>query len=98
MECPILFLWGYSFDRGASGDGGSGACRDGVLACFALDGPDNVCIDRGNAGLDFAIAKTLAAVGIGMMGGFATATLMARGAFSSPLREDVVAAAAAVHR
>jgi len=40
-------------------------------------------------GLDFAVAKTMAALGIGMMGGFATSALMARGAFVMPLREDV---------
>ena len=38
-------------------------------------------LTAGTLSFDFAIAKTLAAVGIGMMGGFATATLMARGAF-----------------
>ena len=58
------------------------------LASPLMD-PTMFALTAGTLSLDFAIAKTLAAVGIGMMGGFATATLMARGAFSSPLREDV---------
>ena len=58
------------------------------LASPLMD-PTMFVLTAGTLSLDFAIAKTLAAVGIGMMGGFATATLMARGAFSSPLREDV---------
>ena len=49
------------------------------LASPLMD-PTMFVLTAGTLSLDFAIAKTLAAVGIGMMGGFATATLMARSA------------------
>lgn len=40
-------------------------------------------------GLHFAVAKTLAAIGIGLLGGFGTYALTALGHFASPLREKV---------
>ncbi|MBI3113732.1 MAG: permease [Rhodospirillales bacterium] len=40
-------------------------------------------------GLGFAVAKTVAAIGIGMAGGFATLALMNGGAFADPLRPGV---------
>lgn len=58
------------------------------LASPLMD-PTMFFLTTGTLGLDFAIAKTIAAVGIGMIGGFATASLIARGAFSMPLREGV---------
>jgi uncharacterized membrane protein YraQ (UPF0718 family) len=58
------------------------------LASPLMD-PAMFVLTMGTLGLNFAIAKTIAAVGIGMMGGFSTAALMARGGFANPLREDV---------
>ena len=58
------------------------------LASPLMD-PTMFFLTMGTLGLDFAVAKTMAALGIGMMGGFATSALMARGAFVMPLREDV---------
>ena len=58
------------------------------LASPLMD-PSMFVLTAGTLSIDFAIAKTFAAVGIGMMGGYATATLMARGAFANPLREDI---------
>ncbi len=58
------------------------------LASPLMD-PTMFVLTMGTLSLDFAIAKTMAAVGFGMMGGFSTAALMARGAFANPLRDDV---------
>ena len=58
------------------------------LASPLMD-PSMFVLTAGTLGLDFAIAKTIAAVGIGMMGGFATAAVQARGVFAYPLREGV---------
>ena len=57
------------------------------LASPLMD-PTMFVLTVGTLGLDFAVAKTMAAIGIGMIGGFTTAALMARGAFASSLRED----------
>ncbi len=40
-------------------------------------------------GLPFAIGKTIAAIGVGLIGGFGTLGLMRTGAFAEPLREGV---------
>ena len=40
-------------------------------------------------GLDFAFALTVAAVGMGLIGGFATRLVMEYGAFSDPLRDGI---------
>ncbi|MFL2542888.1 MAG: permease [Candidatus Latescibacterota bacterium] len=58
------------------------------LASPLMD-PAMFVLTVGTLGVDFAVAKTMAAIGIGMIGGFTTAALMARGAFASPLREGV---------
>ena len=58
------------------------------LASPLMD-PTMFFLTMGTLGLDFAIAKTVAAVGVGMMGGFATSALMASGTFAMPLREGV---------
>ncbi len=58
------------------------------LASPLMD-PSMFVLTTGTLGLEFAVAKTLAAVGIGLMGGFTTAALMARGAFADPLREGI---------
>ena len=58
------------------------------LASPLMD-PTMFFLTMGTLGLDFAVAKTMAAVGIGMMGGFTTSALMARGAFAMPLRDGV---------
>jgi uncharacterized membrane protein YraQ (UPF0718 family) len=43
-------------------------------------------------GLPFTIGKTLAAIGLGLIGGFATLTIQNHGGFANPLREDGPAA------
>jgi uncharacterized protein len=51
--------------------------------------PSMFALTTGTLGLDFAIAKTIAAVGIGLVGGFATLALMNGGAFAEPLKPGV---------
>jgi len=58
------------------------------LASPLMD-PAKFMLATGTLGFDFAVALTMAAVGLGLMGGFATRTVMARGAFALPLREGV---------
>jgi len=48
--------------------------------------PPTLLITAGALGWPFAIAKAVAAVGLGLMGGFAIKAMMARGAFAEPLR------------
>ena len=55
------------------------------LASPLMD-PPAFAITAGALGWEYAIAKTLAAVAIGLMGGFGMKLLMARGAFVDPLR------------
>lgn len=58
------------------------------LASPIMD-PSMFIITTGALGTDFAVAKTLAAVAIGLFGGFATVGLQRLGAFADPLREGV---------
>lgn len=55
--------------------------------------PSMFVLTVGTLGLQFAIAKTIATVGIGLLGGFGTLALMTSGwssaAFASPLRQGV---------
>ena len=55
------------------------------LASPLMD-PPAFAITAGALGWEYAIAKTIAAVTTGLMGGFAMNLLMARGAFADPLR------------
>lgn len=55
------------------------------LASPLID-PPTLLITAAALGWPFAIAKAVAAVGLGLFGGFAVQTLMKRGAFSAPLR------------
>lgn len=48
--------------------------------------PPTLLITAGALGWPFAIAKGVAAVALGLMGGFAIKAMMARGAFADPLR------------
>jgi uncharacterized membrane protein YraQ (UPF0718 family) len=48
--------------------------------------PPTLLITAAALGWPFAIGKTIAAVGLGLMGGFAVKIMMARGAFVDPLR------------
>lgn len=48
--------------------------------------PPTLLITAGALGWPFAIAKAVAAVALGLMGGFAIKAMMARGAFADPLR------------
>lgn len=56
------------------------------LASPLMD-PAMFAITAGTLGLDFAVAKTVAAVGLGIFGGFGTIALSAFSVFSAPLRE-----------
>ena len=58
------------------------------LASPVID-PSMFALTVGVLGLEFAIAKTMAAIGLGIAGGFITLALTQAGAFASPLREGV---------
>ena len=58
------------------------------LASPLMD-PSMFVLTAGTLGLDFAIAKTVAAAGIGLLGGFGTYALQTAGAFAEPLRPGV---------
>lgn len=58
------------------------------LASPLMD-PSMFVLTVGTLGTEFAIAKTLAAIGVGLVGGFATWALMARGAFANAVRPEV---------
>ncbi len=51
--------------------------------------PSMFALTVGTLGLTFAVAKTVAAVGVGMLGGFATLALSGNGLFADPLRPGV---------
>lgn len=55
------------------------------LASPLMD-PPAFAITTGALGLEFAVGKTMAAVGIGLLGGFAMKALMTKGIFADPLR------------
>lgn len=50
--------------------------------------PAKFFLATGTLGLDFALALAVAAVGIGIYGGFMTRLVMAKGAFANPLRPE----------
>jgi uncharacterized membrane protein YraQ (UPF0718 family) len=58
------------------------------LASPVMD-PSMFVLTTGVLGSEFAVAKTLAAVGLGLFGGFATLALMRAGNLADPLREGV---------
>ena len=58
------------------------------LASPVMD-PSMFVLTVGVLGTEFAVAKTLAAVGLGLFGGYATLALMRAGALSEPLREGI---------
>lgn len=58
------------------------------LASPVMD-PSMFVLTAGVLGTDFAIGKTLAAIGLGLFGGFATFGLARAGALADPLREGV---------
>ncbi|NKC15200.1 MAG: permease [Gammaproteobacteria bacterium] len=67
-----------------------GAPLSAVMAFWLsspLIDPPTVVITAGALGWDFAIGKTIAAVGLGLMGGFVIALLLRTGVFSDPLRQ-----------
>lgn len=49
--------------------------------------PAMLAVTAGTLGLDFAVAKSLAALLLGLLGGFATQALQGVGAFAAPLRD-----------
>jgi uncharacterized protein len=58
------------------------------LASPVMD-PEMFILTAAGLGVELAIAKTLAAVGIGLLGGFATWAVQRRGGFAAPLRAGV---------
>ena len=58
------------------------------LASPVID-PSMFALTVGVLGLEFAIAKTLAAIGLGVFGGYVTLALTRSGALPSPLRDGV---------
>jgi len=58
------------------------------LASPLMD-PQMFLLTMGTLGLPFAVGKTAAALGIGLLGGFATLMLQRAGGFAMPLREGV---------
>jgi uncharacterized membrane protein YraQ (UPF0718 family) len=69
-----------------------GAPLSAVMAFWLsspLIDPPTVLITAGALGWEFAIGKTLAAVVLGLMGGFGVRLLSKRGVFENPLRDRV---------
>ncbi|MCV6587207.1 MAG: permease [Marinibacterium sp.] len=67
-----------------------GAPLSAVMAFWLsspLIDPPTLLITAGALGWPFAVAKAVAAVGLGLFGGFAVRALMHGGAFSAPLRQ-----------
>lgn len=58
------------------------------LASPLMD-PAQFVLTTGVLGLEFAMAKTAAAIGVGLLGGLGTAALVSVGAITTPLREGV---------
>ena len=58
------------------------------LASPLMD-PSKFVLAAGMLGLDFAVTLTMAAVGLGLIGGFATRLVIAYGGFADPLREGI---------
>jgi uncharacterized membrane protein YraQ (UPF0718 family) len=58
------------------------------LASPVID-PSMFALTAGVLGLEFAVAKTIAAIGLGVAGGYITLALTRSGAFADPLREGV---------
>jgi uncharacterized membrane protein YraQ (UPF0718 family) len=58
------------------------------LASPIMD-PSMFVLTAGTLGMTFALFKTAAAIGIGLLGGFGTSALMSAGWFAEPLREGV---------
>ena len=58
------------------------------LASPVID-PSMFALTVGVLGLEFAVAKTIAAIGLGLFGGYVTLLLTRSGAFSEPLREGI---------
>jgi uncharacterized protein len=58
------------------------------LASPLMD-PAQFILTAGVLGTPFAIAKTIAAIGVGLLGGFGTAALVSFDAFARPLRDGV---------
>ncbi len=57
------------------------------LASPIMD-PEMFVLTAGGLGIEFAVAKTLAAAALGLFGGFASQALMRIGAFEAPLRGE----------
>jgi hypothetical protein len=58
------------------------------LASPIMD-PSMFVLTAGTLGIDFAVAKTLAAVGLGLLGGYSVLALQRFGYFANPLRASV---------
>jgi hypothetical protein len=58
------------------------------LASPLMD-PTMFMVTAGELGMAFAVAKTIAAIGVGLLGGFGTLALAASGMLTNPLRDHV---------
>ncbi|MEJ8571068.1 permease [Microbaculum marinum] len=58
------------------------------LASPIMD-PSMFALTAGTLGMEFAVAKTVAAIGVGLLGGYGMWALMRFGAFESPLRPGI---------
>jgi hypothetical protein len=58
------------------------------LASPIMD-PSMFVLTAGTLGVDFAVGKTLAAIGLGLLGGYGTLTLQRSGRLANPLRPSV---------
>lgn len=58
------------------------------LASPIMD-PAMFAVTAGTLGIEFAIAKTIAAVAVGLIGGFGVMALERRGLFANPLRDNI---------
>lgn len=58
------------------------------LASPVID-PSMFVLTSSLLGIEFAVAKTITAIGLGLMGGLITLALIQKGFLSNPLREDV---------
>jgi uncharacterized protein len=58
------------------------------LLSSAVTSPDMLAVTAATLGWDFAVGKTLAALGIGLLGGWVTLVLVRRGNFAGPTRQS----------
>jgi hypothetical protein len=92
---PFCSCGVHSGHRGAAGERRAARAGHGILARLAADGPVDVRHHGGRSRRPVRGAKTLAAIGVGLLGGFGVLALQECGALTgSPLRDTRAMAAA----